>query len=133
MSQTVLNKNEFFYAVNGEPIRIKKETITGAADLVAGTVIIPDGAGKFKAALDADKVVSGAAAVDAGWRILLEDAAVSGGDVIAKTGKTGGIDEADVVGATGLTVDDLVYDKLQMNSVYVQKRTNSIRVAGEGA
>lgn len=132
MAQTQLDYNELFFGVNGEPARIQGETITGAADLVAGTVILQDAAGKYRAAVDADKVNTGAAAIDAGWRILLEAAAVTGGDQTAKTGVSGGIAEGDLVGV-GLTLDDAVYNKLRMNGIYPQRMTNALAVAGEGA
>lgn len=133
MSQTQYDFNSVMFARPGESFRTKKELITGAADIPVGGIIVPDGAGKFRAAVDADKVVSGAAALDAGWRILLEAFATAGGDATLITGKSGGVYEDKLVAVTGLTYDDLVMDKLQMNSIYVVKGTNALAVAGEGA
>lgn len=130
MPQTQLDYNQLFFGVNGEPARVKSEVITGAVDLLAGTVIVANGASKFKSAADADKI--GVAELFTGWRILLEDAAVSGGDVTVKTGKSGGIFEDKLIAGTGLTYDDTVMDKLQMNSIYVEQGTNSMAIAGEG-
>lgn len=129
MSQTVLNKNELFYAVNGEPIRIKKQTIlTTQGVLEPGTVLVPNAAGKL--IVPADKTT-----LTVGWCILLEQADTTGGDVAdIKTGVTGGIDESDIILDGALAVyDDGVRQLLQQAGVYVQVRSNSIGVAGEGA
>jgi len=131
MAQSQLDYNELMFGRKGQPFTYKTETmVAGAADLVAGTVIVKDAAGKYRAALDADKVNTGAASIDAGWRILLEAAAVTGGDVVAKTGNAGGVFEDKLVGV-GLTVDDAVYNKLEMNNIYVVAGTDACRVAGE--
>lgn len=130
MDQTVLNYNELMFGRSDKKFAYQSETITGAADLVAGTVIVKDALGKYRAAVDADKVNTGAASIDAGWRILLEDAAVTGGDVVANTGKSGGIFKDSLVGV-GLTLDDAVYNKLEMNNIEPINGTNSIGIAGE--
>lgn len=131
MAQTQYDYNELMFGRSDKKFTYQEETIKGATDLVAGTVILRDADGDYRAAVDADKVNTGAAAVDAGWRILLEDSAVSGGDVSAKTGKSGGIFKDNIVAATGLTLDDAVYNKLEMNNIEVVNGTNSMAVAGE--
>lgn len=133
MAQTVLNKNELFYAVNDKSIRTQRVTITGAADLVPGDILVPGAsAGVYRAATDADKL-DGANERPIGWRILLEAAAVSGGNVTANTGVTGGIDELDLVSTpAALTIDDEVLNTLRANGISVEQRTNSHRIAGEG-
>ena len=130
MSQTQHDYNEIFFGVKGEPARVKDEVITGAADMLAGSIIVADGAGKYKAAADADKI--GAAQLFPGWRILLEAAAVSGGDVTRKTGVSGGCFADKIIAVTGLTYDDTVLEKLAMNNIYVQNGTNTMKIAGEG-
>lgn len=132
MSQTPLDYNSLMFGKNGQPFRYKSATITGAADLSAGTILVPDGTGKYRAAVDADKVPAGAGAIDAGWRILLEAAAVTGGDVSAKTGVSGGVFKDKLVGV-GLVIDDLVYGKLEANNIFAQAGTDAIQIAGEDA
>lgn len=126
MAQTVINRNELFFGVNGEQARYQDAIITGLTDLVAGDVLVL-ATGKFRQAIDADLLL-----VNKGYRILLEDAAVSGGDVSAKTGVSGGIAKDGLVftGAV-LTDGEALRAQLQISSIYVQKMTNSMSVAGE--
>lgn len=132
MAQTQLDYNEVMFGQKGNPFTVQSETIKGAADLAVGTVIVRDADGDYRAAVDADKVNTGAAAYDAGWRVLLEAAAVSGGDVTAKTGVSGGVFKDKLVGV-GLALDDAVYNKLRMNNIEPINGTNALAVAGEGA
>lgn len=131
MAQTQINRNDLFYSVSGEPARIKKQTIlTGQGVLEPGTVLVPNAAAAGKLIVPGDKTTR-----TVGWCILLEQADTTGGDVTdVPTGISGGIDEADIllVGALS-TYDDGVRQLLQQASIYVQNRTNTIRVAGEGA
>lgn len=129
MAQTQINRNDLFYSVSGEPARVKKQTIlTGQGVLEPGTVLVPNAAGKL--IVPADKTT-----LTVGWCILLEQADTTGGDVSdALTGVSGGIDESDILLEGALsTYDDGVRQLLQQASIYVQNRTNTIRVAGEGA
>lgn len=130
MSQTQLDYNQIMSGAPGEVFRYKTVTITGAADLVAGTILVGNDAGQYRAAVDADKVSVGAAAIDAGWVVLLEAAAVTGGNVDKKVGISGGAYIDKLVGV-GLTIDDLVYNKLAMNNIKVQNGSDSVAVAGE--
>jgi len=127
MSQTQIDHNDLFYGVKGEPARIKKQTIlTTQGVLAPGTVLVPNAAGKL--IVPADKTT-----LTIGWCILLETADTGSGDVTGvKTGISGGIDESDIrlVGALA-AYDDGVRQLLQQASIYVQNRTNSIKVAGE--
>jgi len=133
MAQTQLNYNQVMFSQKGTPFRYRSGVITGAADLAVGTVLVEDDAtGSMRAAVDADKVNTGAAAVDSTWAVLLEAAAVSGGDLTRKYGVSGGVFSDKLVGV-GLTLDLSVYKKLEMNNIYVIGGTNSVAVAGEGA
>jgi hypothetical protein len=122
--QTRLNYNELMFAVHDVDYRYKDSLITGAGALLKGQVLVFD-AGKYRAALDADRGV-----LETGWRILLADADPSGGDVTAPAGITGGINDDMLVGA-GLTLDDYLFNILENNRIIVQGGTNAIQVAGE--
>ena len=126
MAQTKLDYNNLMFATSDTTYVYKKGTIlAGAADLIKGQVVVLD-AGKYRPAVDADKTN-----VSSGWRILLADAAVTGGDVEAPTGVRGGVYSGKLVGA-GLTVDDALFNILEANNIFVQDGTDSIQVAGEG-
>lgn len=130
MAQTKLNYNELMFGQNGEPFRYQNETITGSADLKAGSIIVPNGSGKYRAAVDADLVL--ATNVMAGWRVLLEDATVSKADVVAKTGVSGGVYFDKLIAVTGLaSVSDEVINRLAVNNIYVTKGTDTAVIAGE--
>lgn len=131
MAQTQLDYNSLMFGVKDQPFRYKTKTITGAVDLLAGTVLVKSAANTYISAVDASKALTGA--VDAGWAILLEDAAVTGGDTSSKIGISGGVAEDKLIAGTGLTIDDLVIGKLEINNIFVQSKTNSMAVAGEGA
>lgn len=126
MAQTRLDYNGLMFGTSDTTYKYKDATITGLADLVAGQVVVLD-TGKYRAAIDADKAL-----IVAGYRILLVDAAVSGGDVIAPTGTRGGIFEDKLVGA-GLAVDDRLINLLASDNIEVITGTDSIQVAGEDA
>jgi hypothetical protein len=131
MSQTQLDYNALMFGANGEPFRLKSATIQGAVDLLKGSILTRSGVNTYHAAIDADKI--GAAEIPNDWVILLEDAAVSGGDVTAKVGTSGGIFEDKAIAVTGLTYDADVAAKLAGSNIYVQGGTNSMAIAGEGA
>ena len=131
MSQTQLDYNSLMFGVKGEPFRLKSATIEGGTDLLAGSILTRSGVNTYEAAVDADKI--GAAEIPADWVILLEDAAVSGGDKTAKVGTSGGAFLDKIIAVTGLTYDADVAAKLASNNIYVQSGTNAMAVAGEGA
>ena len=132
MSQSQLDYNDLMFGANGEPFRFKTATVTGSADLLAGSILTRvTAANTYHAAIDADKI--GAAEVPNDWVILLEAAAVSGGDKTVKVGTSGGISEDKAIAVTGLTYDADVAAKLAGSNIYVQGGTNSMAVAGEGA
>ena len=131
MSQTQLDYNSLMFGVKGEPFRYKSATIEGGVDLLAGSILTRSGVNTYEAAVDADKI--GAAEIPADWVILLEDAAVSGGDKTAKVGTSGGAFLDKIIAVTGLTYDADVAAKLASNNIYVQSGTNAMAVAGEGA
>ena len=131
MSQTQLNYNSLMFGVKGEPFRFKSATIEGATDLLAGSILTRSGVNTYEAAVDADKI--GAAEIPADWVILLEAAAVSGGDKTKKVGTSGGAFLDKIIAVTGLTYDADVAAKLASNNIYVQSGTNAMAVAGEGA
>lgn len=126
MAQTPLNYNSLMTGRNGQPFTYKTGTVTGAADLVKGQVVVLD-AGDYRAAVDADKATD-----VVGWGILLADAAVSGGDVDSPIGNSGAVDTRLLVGA-GLTVDDTLSSILAVNNIYTFTGTDSIQIAGEDA
>ncbi len=132
MAQTPLDYNALMFGANGEPFRLKSATVTGAADLLAGSILTRvTAANTYHAAIDADKI--GAAEIPNDWVILLEDAAVTGGDKTVKVGTSGGINEDKAIAVTGMTYDADVAAKLASSNIYVQGGTNSMAVAGEGA
>lgn len=131
MAQTQLDYNSLMFGVNGEPFRYKPATITGAAALLAGTILVRSAVGIYKSAVDADK--AGAAEIPNNWAVLLEAADPSGGNVTAKIGTSGGVFEDKLVAGAGLSYDDDVEAKLAGSNIYVQGGTNSMAVAGEGA
>lgn len=126
MAQTELIYNSLMYAAHDIDFRYKDSLITGAGALLKGQVLVFD-AGKYRAALDADRNV-----LNTGWRILLEDADPSGGDVTAPAGTAGGINTDMLVGA-GITLDDYLFNILENNRIIVQGGTDAIQIAGEDA
>jgi len=126
MSQTPLNYNKLMFGQFGLEYKYREGTITGAGDLVAGQVVVLD-TGKYRAAVDADK-----ATVLTGYRILLQDAAVSGGDLTRPMGVSGGVSKALIVGA-GLAVDDALVDLLENSNIAVVETTDAIQISGEDA
>ena len=131
MSQTQLDYNDLMFGVKGQPFRYKTATIEGAADLAAGTILVRSGVNTYASAVDADKI--GAAEIPNDWVILLEAAAVSGGDKTKKVGISGGVAEDKLIAGTGLVNDADVTAKLAGSNIFVQSGTNSMAVAGEGA
>ena len=131
MAQTQLDYNSLMFAANGEPFRLKTATVTGAADLLVGSILTRSAVNTYHAAVDADKI--GAAEIPTDWVILLEAAAVTGGDKTVKVGTSGGVFEDKIVAVAGLTYDADVAAKLASNNIYIQGGTNSMAVAGEGA
>lgn len=131
MSQTQLDYNSLMFGVKGEPFRYKTATITGAADLAAGTILVRSAVGVYASAVDANK--QGAAEIPNDWAILLEAAAVSGGDKTAKIGISGGVAEDKLIAGTGLVNDADVTAKLAGSNIYILSKTSSMAVAGEGA
>ncbi|MCK5614780.1 hypothetical protein KAR91_73645 [Candidatus Pacearchaeota archaeon] len=128
MSQTVLNYITLFFASFGQKHQIEEAVVTGAADLVAGDVLILD-TGKFRQAITADLVLA-----NPGYRILLEDAAVTGGDKTVYTGVTGAIYEDKLVfTGANLAYSEALRAKLQISGIDVHKGTSSAQIAGEGA
>ena len=119
------------FGVKGEPFRLKSATVTGATDLLVGSILTRSAVNTYHAAIDADKI--GAAEIPTDWVILLEAAAVSGGDKTVKVGTSGGAFLDKIVAVTGLTYDADVAAKLASNNIYVQSGTNAMAVAGEGA
>lgn len=131
MAQTPLDYNDLMFGVKGEPFRYKTATVEGAADLLVGSILSRSGVNTYEAAIDADKI--GAAEIPNDWVILLEAAAVTGGDKTVKVGISGGVYLDKIVAVTGLTYDADVAAKLAGSNIYVQSGTNSMVVAGEGA
>ena len=131
MAQSQLDYNDLMFGVNGETFRYKTATIEGATDLLVGSILTRSGVNTYHAAIDADKI--GAAEIPTDWVILLEAAAVSGGDTTSKVGISGGAFEDKIVAVAGLAYDADVAAKLASNNIYVQGGTNSMAVAGEGA
>ncbi len=132
MAQTQNDFNELMFGTNGEPFRYKSATVEGSVDLLVGSILTrSSAANKYHAAIDADKI--GAAEIPADWVILLEAAAVSGGDKTVKVGTSGGASKDKIVAVSGLTYDDDVEAKLRSNNIYVQGGTSSMVIAGEGA
>jgi len=129
MAQTQFSYNTLMFAANGEPFRVKEQTIlTTQGTLEPGTVLVPNADGKL--IVPADKTT-----FTVGWCILLEQAATTGGDVTGiKTGISGGIyeDSLLLVGALA-AYDDGVRQLLQQAGIYVQNGTNAVGIAGEGA
>ena len=126
MSQTPLKYNRPMFAQCGVEFKYREATITGGTDLVAGQVVVL-ASGKYRAAVDADK-----ATILTGYRILLQDAAVSGGDVTKPVGISGGVSKALIVGA-GLTVDEALISLLENSNIAVVETTDAIQIAGEDA
>lgn len=124
MAQSPLNYNSLMFSKHDIDFRYKDSLITGLAPLLKGQVLVFD-AGKYRAALDADRNV-----LNTGWRILLEDADPSGGDVTAPAGVSGGVNPDKLVGA-GLTLDDYLFNILENNRIIVEKGTDAIQIAGE--
>ena len=131
MAQTLIDRNELFFGVNGEPARIDDIVITAnQGALLAGTVMVMVPSTRKYVKWDTAAAAT-SPAVDitptVGLAILLEDITVTA-EASAKAGITGGIDAADVVvaGSTVTALNDYVVAVLKNNGIYVQNMDDSM-------
>lgn len=138
MSQTLIERNELFFGINGEPARYKDITITaGQGALVAGTllVMVPSTRKYIKwdsvATIVRDSAGTGTTTLDmtptAGLAVLLE-AVDATSEASGVAGLTGGIDAADLVlaGSNITAINDFVVAVLKNNGIYVQNMSDSM-------
>lgn len=126
MVQTTQDFNAKFYSGKKMEASFRNATVlTGQGTLAIYTALMLNSAGKY---VKADTNATPANTTEEGWAILLEEVDTSGGDVVAKIGVTGEIDEDDVVmaGTDVTTVTEIVKVLFGMNNIFINQRSNSI-------
>lgn len=136
MTETALNYNALFHSGKSAVALKRSVTVTtGMGVLAAGTLLMIDPlTGKY---IKADTNTIAYQVTDAptfstlnntiSWVILLNAIDATSGDIVTDVGVSGEIAEGDIVfpGSTLTAINDVARAILQMNNIFVSKKSNS--------